>query len=101
SQTLPRPADVAAWIPVPLSDLLQSMTAKSVGERLSSYQTLIEKLEAIRRRIDETRPLQAPLAYAAQSGGAEKESTLPVRLILMVAGGLVVVVLLIWLLFVG
>lgn len=103
SQTVPRPADAASWIPTPLSDLLQAMTAKSTSDRLTSYTELIERLEGIRKRIDETRHVEAPRSFAFE-GASTETSTPQIRLILLATGAvllIIFVILILWFLLGG
>lgn len=99
-QKLPRPADVASWIPAPLSDLLEQMAAKAATERPQSYADLIERLEAIRKRVEDTRHIDAKdVSQARESSSAEH--SVPLRNRIAVGAGIAVLALILWFSFCG
>jgi serine/threonine protein kinase len=95
------PAEVCPWIPQPLSRLVEQMLAKDAAARPAAYPALIEELESIRKRIEDTHHV-SNLTPAEHGSGtlAGKRSlglrTMPAwqRILLLCAAAVVVVLVL-------
>ncbi len=70
SAAVAAPAEVCPWVPAALSQLIQRMLAKDSAQRPSTYAQLIQDLEAIQHRIEDTDHIAAVPSMEAIAGFA-------------------------------